>query len=316
MDELTLLRSTRDQTREPSADALLTARAALLMLAAGEGTHAAPQATARHPWRARLTWSSAGVATAMVAVLVAGQINLTASSAHASDLLRAAATDTVRYVDLVPGSGQYLRSHTHAQWLMCNSGGTICEPNDQIIDVYMPADPQADWVLYRDWGSGTGVTGESVETIRAAGGEFYSDRWVSVDYAEIPDDGAAAYSWIDSQYSGGSASRDEDNFGRITSILKSGLVPAVQRAALLDALARIPGVSATEGVANLDGVVGVAIGRNEVFRAGERQEIIIDPDTGLVIGERRLAGANVFGWEFGEVSALTAIESTVVESAP
>lgn len=316
MDELTLLRSTRDQSTEPRADALLAARAALLLLAAGEGTDAAPARATRHPWRARWAWSSAGVATALAAVLVAGQVNLTASSAYASDLLRAAAAEAVNYVDLVPGSGQYLHSRTHARWPVCNMDATICEPNDQVIDVYMPADPQADWVLFRDWGSATGVSGESVETIRAADGTFYSDRWVGVDYAEIPDDGAAAYAWIDSQYSGGSASRDEDDFGRITSILKSGLVPAVQRAALLDALARVPGVSATEGVANLDGVVGVAIGRNEQFRGGERREIIIDPDTGLVIGERQLAGVNVFGWEFGEVWSLTAIESTIVETAP
>ncbi len=322
MDELTLLRSTRDRRREPSTESLTAGRAALLTrIAADEGAPPVATARPRHPWRTGLTWSTAGTAAAIVAVLVVGQVSMTASSAHASDLLRSAASEATHYADLTPGSGEYLRSVTHARWLSCrpaaDGGPDICELNDQTLDVYMPADPTSEWVLVRDWGNQTGVTGESIETITAHDGTFYGqDRWIPVDYADIPTDGAEAYAWIDAQYLGGSASRDEDNFVRIADILRSGLVPAAQRAALLDALSRIPGVSATEGVANLDGAVGVAIGRNEPFRGGYRREIIIDPDTGLVIGERALAGANFFGWELGEQTSLTAVETTIVEVAP
>ena len=48
----------------------------------------------------------------------------------------------------------------------------------------------------------------------------------------------------------------------------------------------IPGVTVTEGQANLDGRTGVAIGRLEEGPAKTRQELIIDPETGLLIGER------------------------------
>ncbi|BDZ54526.1 hypothetical protein [Agromyces marinus] len=325
MDELTLLRSTRDDDREPSPEALTAARAALLARVADEvsGTSSARPAEHRRRWLPRLTWVGVGVAATLTGVLVAGNVSLNASTAYASDVLRTAAAETGRYADLVPGSGEYLRSRTHARWQVCSgsedTAKVVCEPNDQILDVYMPADPTAEWVLYRDWGSMQGVlTGESIETARAADGRFYGPEspWVRVDYADIPTNGAAAYAWIDEQYTGGSASRDEDNFVRIADILRSGLVPAAPRAALLDALSRIPGVTATDDIANLDGVTGVAIGRNEPFRAGERQEIIIDPDTGLVIGERRLAGATIFGWTFGEETELTAVESTIVDTAP
>lgn len=318
MDELTPLRSTRDTTREPSPTIRAAGRAALLDRADAES--AALTTTAHRSKRRvlpRLTWAAAGVAAGMTAVLVVGNVSLSAQSAYASDVLRSAAAETIQYADLVPGSGEYLRSQTHARWGICDDTG--CEPNDQILDVYMPADPEAEWVLYRDWGNLQGVlTGESIETTRAVDGRFYGPEssWVNVDYADIPLDGAAAYDWIDAQYNGGSASRDEDNFGRITDILRSGLVPAPQRAALLDALSYIPGVAATDNVANLDGVTGVAIGRNEILRAGERQEIIIDPNTGLVIGERMMSGATFFGWgPDGEIS-LTAIETTVVSAAP
>lgn len=265
-------------------------------------------------WVPRLSWATAGVAAALAATVVVGNISLDVSSAHASDLLQAAAAEAGEYADLVPGSGQYLYSHTHARWPICSNAG--CEPDDRIVDVYMPADPDAEWVLFRDWGKGSGDTGNSVETLRAVDGRFYDEPWGQVDYDEIPTDAAAAYQWVDEQYTGGSASRDEDNFVRIAGILRTGLVPAAPRAALLGALSRIPGVSATEGVANLDGVTGVAIGRDEAIRFGERQEIIIDPATGLVIGERTLAGVNLFGWNFGAANSLTAVETTVVSEAP
>lgn len=88
------------------------------------------------------------------------------------------------------------------------------------------------------------------------------------------------------------------------------------RAALLDALSRVPGVTATGNVANLDGVTGVAIGRSEPVRAGQRQEIIIDPNTGLVIGERTVAGAALFGFGLNEEMSVTAVETTVTGAAP
>ncbi|TFC86380.1 hypothetical protein [Cryobacterium sp. TMT4-31] len=318
MDELTLLRNTRDDSREPSPKALTAGRAALLGSIAADGATTAPAPHRKHQrWMPRLTWAAGVAAAAIMGVLIAGNVTLSAQSAYASDMLRTAATRTIHYADLVAGSEQYLLSHTHARWGICDSTG--CKPNDQILDVYMPADPEAEWTLYRDWGDMPGVlTGESIETTRAVDGRFYGPEssWVNVDYADIPLDGAAAYEWLDAQYNGGSASRDEDNFVRMADILRSGLVPAPQRAALLDALSRIPGVAATDNVANLDGVTGVAIGRNEPLRAGERQEIIIDPNTGLVIGERAMSGATLFGWGPNEEISLTAIETTVVDTAP
>ncbi|TAJ48017.1 MAG: hypothetical protein EPO52_07510 [Herbiconiux sp.] len=324
MDELTLLRNARDDTREPTPEMIAEGREALVnRIARGDGTTTTElPRSARRRTLPRVTWVAAGVAAGMIAVLVAGNISLGAQSAYASGVLRAAATETIAYANLVPDSGEYLRARTHARWQACTGdedGAVVCAPNDQILDVFMPADPAAEWVLFRDWGNQSGITTDgSIETIRAADGAFYGpdSSWVTVDYADIPTEGAAAYDWIDSQYTGGSASRDEDDFVRITDILRSGLVPAPQRAALLDALSRIPGVTATDDVANLDGVTGTAIGRNEPVRAGERQEVIIDPATGLIIGERTVSGTTVFGWGPDEVVELTAIETTIATTAP
>lgn len=325
MDELTLLRSTRDDTREPSGNALATGRAALLRQAAAPN---ARTSYVRHLPRGRkrvlprLTWAAAGVAVALTGALVVGNVSLSTQSAYASDILRTASAQIAEYADLVPGPGEYLSSHTHGRWQECTNTATepklVCNPYEEILDVYMPADVDAEWVLFRDWGDVPDASGKSNETIRAADGQFYRDApsWLPVDLSDIPTDGAAAYEWVDLQYDGGSASRDEDNFVRIVEILGTGLVPGPQRAALLDALSRIPGISATDDVANLDGVTGVAIGRDEPVRAGERQEIIIDPNTGMVIGQRTVSGATAFGWGTNKVVTLTAIETTVVKDAP
>jgi hypothetical protein len=80
-------------------------------------------------------------------------------------------------------------------------------------------------------------------------------------------------------------------------------------------LALIPGIDVSEQ-ANLDGVVGTAIGRTEPLRAGQRSEIIIDPTNGLVIGERTFMTYAVFGFGANEVTGSTALTYQVVDTAP
>jgi RNA polymerase sigma-70 factor (ECF subfamily) len=68
-------------------------------------------------------------------------------------------------------------------------------------------------------------------------------------------------------------------------VLRSGIVPGDLRAALFQAAALTPGVELVDHQANLNGQIGVAVGRYEPS-TGVRQEIIFDPHTGMVIGER------------------------------
>ena len=131
----------------------------------------------------------------------------------------------------------------------------------------------------------------------------------------MPRDGEALYDHFNSGYQGGSASRDENNFVRITDVLRMGFFPADLRAGLYNALALIPGVTASEQ-AKFDGKVGMAIGRAEPLRAGQRSEMIIDPETGLVIGERTIMTYAAFGFGSNEVIGHTAIDYRIVDSAP
>lgn len=69
--------------------------------------------------KARVVYALAGVG---VGLMVVGQLNLTAQSAHASEVLRATAEKTMKFTDPVPGVGQYLLVKTHANWAQFGAG--------------------------------------------------------------------------------------------------------------------------------------------------------------------------------------------------
>lgn len=255
------------------------------------------------------------LAATVAGLLVLGQVNLSAQSAHAVEVLYSTADLTKNFSDPVPGPGQYLQVSTHANWMV--SGDTFRSyMEEQMIDVYVPGSANREWVLDRDWGDRK----TKREVIHAVDGEFYDgSSWISTEFPDLsvlPRDGTALYKLIDAGYSGASASRAEDNFVRITNLLRNGLVPADLRAGLYQALALVPGVTIAEDQKNFDGKSGTAIGRTEALRSGQREEIIIDPDTGLVIGERSIMTVAAFGFGLNQVTGHTAISYNIVDSAP
>ncbi|MET3176702.1 UNVERIFIED_ORG: hypothetical protein ABIB52_004577 [Arthrobacter sp. UYCu721] len=256
------------------------------------------------------------VGAASVGAMVLGQTTTFIQSAHAAGVLRATAEKTMTFSDPVPAPDEYLLIHTHANWLV--SGNSIqTHMNAQTIDVYVPGDPTRDWVLDRDWGEISPRPGQT-DTIHAQNGEFYGGPWTVMSQQDIdalPRGGQALLEHFDSQYQGGSASRDEDNFVRITDLLRTGLVPADLRSGLYEALALIPGVNTSEQK-NFDGKTGIAIGRIEALRAGQRDEIIIDPSNGLVIGERTITTFAAFGFGANELTGHTAVDYQIVRSVP
>jgi RNA polymerase sigma-70 factor (ECF subfamily) len=102
----------------------------------------------------------------------------------------------------------------------------------------------------------------------------------------------------------------------IADTLRTGVVPAELRAALYKAVAGIPGVTITDNAVTLDGHTGIAFGREE--KNGIRQEIIIDPHTGMLVGEREvlLRDGLLPGVPAGESMGWTTVTTSVVDSAP
>lgn len=260
-------------------------------------------------------------AAACLGLLGIGQTSVFMQTAHAAGVLNTVADRVSSFQDPQPAPGEYLLISTDGNWMgggITEDGQEWREMTEQKIDVYVPGDPSEEWVLDREWGA-MGPIPAHEETISAHDGEFYELPWTvpftADDIANLPRDGQALYDYFNSTYQGGSASRDENNFVRITDLLRTGLVPADLRAGLYEALALIPGVTASENQANLNGITGTAIGRTEPLRAGERDEIIIDPDSGLIIGERTLMTYAAFGFGANEITGHTAIEYRIVDTA-
>lgn len=335
MDELTLLRSTRDESLTASPESMSCSRALLLERASDLRAGKPRRFPRRRPMIVRASVVVASVAAVVTGVVVAGNLGQSTPPASAAQVvLRHAAAETIKYSDPVAGPGQYLHLRQISRGQGCSGGPVdverdgqlvhtetpfVCEPYSGSRDLYVPSDAGGEWVWHLTT-SGTSFMPGTDVTRRAVGGDSggVNLRQMIDVPADIPTDGDAAYAWIDDQYRGGSSNRDEDDFVRITDILRTGMVRSPQRAALLAALAKVPGVTATEGVANLDGVKGVAIGRSEAARQGERHEIIIDPNTGLVLGERTLAGTGAYERPWGPdgLTGLTAFELAVVDSVP
>ncbi len=108
--------------------------------------------------------------------------------------------------------------------------------------------------------------------------------------------------------------RDEEAFVFVRDILRSGVVPADLRAALFSAAALIPGVRLVSDSVNLEGRHGVAVAMSD--HGETRVELIFDPASGEVIGEREvvLVADYVGGVRPGTTIGYTAVSRQVVDA--
>lgn len=330
-DELTLLRRVRDDVDRPSAPALNTGRAALLDAAAP----AAAKQTTRHRGLKRAGWTTLGVVVAggVAATLVLTNVVGLAgwrggADPAAADSLGQAAAAAITTSDPVVGPGQFLKITTTAVYSASGDYGTYLESENG--QMYIPADHDDDWVWVRDpstvvqtFGPGSEkqaasdhTTSVPTELVRAPKGAFYNGRPMDFGLDALPRDPQQLLNYIYRTTAGAGVSPDGEALVFIADTLRTGVVPADLRAALYRALAGIPGVEITDNQATLDGRTGVAFGRDE--SNGIRQEIIIDPTTGEVIGERYvvLKDGVYPGVPAGSVGGSTSVSTSVVDSEP
>lgn len=265
--------------------------------------------------RSKVVWGLA--ATVVVGMSATVHLQQTAASAHAVQTLQGLSQIASSYSDLAPGSGQYVKIETHGFWRNCTPnflGLESCVPApERVASHYVPEDSKDEWAIE----FGQEKSGDEYEVRRAVGGDFYglSVDWVNI-LIEHASSGQELYEYLRSSDNGGSLSRDENDFVRITNALKTGLVPAHARDSFFDALSMVPGVTTTNSVNTADGREGVSIGRSEPLRMGMRTEIIVDPMTGQVIGEREISTIAVMGYGKNEVIGQSYLKYSLVDSAP
>ncbi|WP_375387588.1 CU044_5270 family protein [uncultured Amnibacterium sp.] len=335
MDELSQVRALNagPHLPEPAAEAAALARldAAIDRAARGRRGHVPTRRRLRRRRAlggASIAVGALGLATALVLTDVIGLTGWRGgASTAAADALHKAAIDTLQLSDPAVGPGQYLEVSTDAVYsATTDEGSYLATQNGQL---YIPADRSDDWVWVRDpatvartFGPASeraarqDAGGGTTEIVRAPEGAFYNGPPQDDGFDALPRDPTRLLNHIYRVTLGAGVSRDGEALVFIADALRTGVVPADLRAAMYRAAAMIPGVEITEREANLDGRTGIAIGRTE--SNGIRQELIIDPQNGRLIGEREVVTrADVIpGFPAGTPMGFTAVTATVVDSAP
>lgn len=302
--------------------------------------------------RRRVLLASAAAALLVGGVVVADVVRPggPGATAEAAEVLNNAADATIRTSDPVVGPGQYLLVDTKAAYSYGNStisGEYYTWLVSQDKQLYVPADRAEEWILNQDPSvpiqffddasrrfeeqqrlelenpaRGPVATVPYDPLMRAPGGNFYDVEQTIFNGMPLgealdtaPRDPQALLEFIHERNGGKGATPEEQAFKTITEALGTGVIPADLRAALYEAAALMPGVTVLDRQATLDGRTGISIGMTKADHVA-RVEMIIDPDTGLLIGEREVLLADWAGMPAGATPVWTAITTSVVDKAP
>ena len=288
--------------------------------------HTRAKKTMRRRWAGAMAVAAAAIT---VALLGANLFSPNVATATAAEVLRSAAAATIATADPVVGPGQYLMiQRTEGALSRGNDSGYIYNSRSAM---YIPYDRTDTWVEELQWLPDGEIFGDAAEaqaeiddfwsTPGHGDVKFYegpagifagSDRSYP-EMASMPTDPTELLDFVYNNLTGGNPP-DEQAFVDICDHLSTGVVPAELRAAMFEALARIPGVYVAEGEATVDGRTGVAIGR-KTNSDSESHQLIIDPATGLLIGTRSVQLIDRQFVPAGTRGNVT-LETTVVDQAP
>lgn len=296
--------------------------------------------------RRRVVLGSAAAAF-LVGIVVAADVvlpNRPGATAEAAEVLHRAAAATVQTSDPVLGPNQYLKIETTAVYGAStgSSNGTSVSWREKVNEqLYVPADRAGEWVWNREERVPFEFSSEAAKAVeaeirraqpvegrpqrfgvlRAMGGAFYGNEQKVIigtplsEADSLPKDPRALLNLIYERTKGSGKSPELEAFVTISDGLRAGAIPADTRSTLYTAAALITGVTVTDKQATVDGRTGVALGIPSLD-GGSRQEIIIDPSSGLVIGERAVLQRDYPGEPAGTVVSWTSVRTSVVDSAP
>ncbi len=342
MDELTLLRRLDADTPAPSKAALGDAFDALTERIEAEGQRGRNHVARarRHRRVRRVLLASACVVALAAGFLFTDTVGVAGlrpgATAEAAEVLDQAAETAITTADPVVRPGQFLRIRTAYQYM--NVAGTQDRPlrwlRGGIDTTYIPFDRADEWVLVRTEPRPVAFFSEAAkkealnslaewepryggraELLRGRKGDFYGTPADQVGFSDLPRDPRLLLNRVYRETLGKGLAPDDQAVDWFATQLRSGVVPADLRAAMYRAVALVPGVTLSESDATLDGRRGVAIGRTEPW-TGVRRELVIEPTTGLLIGEREIWTRAAEGVPAGKVTGSTAVTTTVVDSAP
>lgn len=350
MNEIELLRRLRDELPPARPEARAAARARLV--ARAEHTErGAPSRAAAFWLRPRLGLALAGVALA--ALLVAIPIGIFGGAGRVqpavAKVLGRAAAIAAEQEPVTPGPGQFLYTRSKSAYLSAVGYNPACQrrPCDrehpwEATDewsILVPSEDQT-WVSFDDSlrGRTRQVSGKPrfVSADQRAGwiaagspplprpgsveDSAVSGSGMPFDASKLPTDPAALREMIEARNIRGVSGPpgEAETFTLIGDMLRRTYLPAAIRAALYELTAELPGVELLGAVEDPVGRHGIGIAYTDRKR-GTRHELIFDPQTSVLLGEREsIVRADAFGFEapVGTTIGYAAyLESKVVDSA-
>ncbi len=267
---------------------------------------------------------AAAVAVVISATPQASDNRLTVSD-RAPVMLIAAAQRSIG--DPVPGPGQFLRVRTRAEYIgMDGDGNGYLSP--EVHETFLPSDPTKpviERITHFKPTTFYGTSGAAVaakdwaETAPTGTGETPK---VSVERDDpapapvsFPEDPPQLLEQLRATDNPASQSITEHLFEQLADIIRRPGATTEERATAYRALALVPGIIIAANSVVLDGSSGTAFAVSTAT-AGKSQEIVIDPISGHYIGERLVLSETFGNMPVGTVLELTAVTTSVVDSAP
>jgi hypothetical protein len=302
MDDLDMLRTLAGPEPVPSSDGQTRARAALLERARTAATATGEQ---RNRW-GRLGWritvpvvAAAVVVAGVVAAENAGPVgkhggvdsvvpSIGAPPVNAAEAVWYAADAAAKKPFTWPRADQWLFRESRVATSTKPGGAVTGGPNHIVtIRSWMRIDgTQA--VTYED---GKLVKTNTAQPARRDGRSHL--KWAEL--AALPANPDAVLAWVRKQNdaAGSGESANEFAFETISYMLRQYLLPPAVEAAFFRALSELPGVTLVPGTVNIDGRETTAVAR--VTEGWLRHEILLDPKTYALVGERSVAIADHTG---------------------
>ena len=343
MDEMTLLRTIREDVNGPTLEELAPVREAIVYGVNKRRPLQRRRALRRAGWTGLGVAVVGGIAVAVVATNVFGFGGYSGGAAPAAAAaLHRVAVATIHTSDPVFAPGQYLKVATTMVGGVDNvdaSGHSVPYLVKGTETLYIPADRTAVWTLvaplaepYKTFGPESAKVAEQDYqsefkdspdgdgTLHAKGGAFrgVEPTVTPTTLAATPRDPQKLLAYIYQETAGQGSSPDDSVLVYIGDTLASGIVPADLRAAFYETLALVPGVEISDNNATLDGRTGIAFGRTDTH-LNVRNEIIVDPASGLLIGHAIVTLPNtkwLGGFPVNTAVEWSAVETSVVDSAP
>ena len=310
---------------------------ALAALAAEQSVEelAAEPAPRRRGRRALVAVGLVAAATA-AALVLPSVLRAPAASAEAASLLTHAA-DAIHATDPAAGPTQWWRIESHetnlatvaepdkdgapapsTAWLVSSSRTQYAAVDGRRPTVFVDSGSHVVRQLAGPKDSAPPVFGDGetwttglAPTTVAGSWQQPSPTWL----ASLPRDPAALRDQLYADTAGHGRSVDGEAFVYVADLLRSGVVPADLRGSLFRVLATIPGVEITSSRATVGDATGVGLGYYEAAN-GVRQEIVVDPSDGDLVGERYVAVEAMDGIPAGTVTGTTSWTRTLVDDVP